>query len=53
MPQYKVMPRPGSWCRWVGEQGREGVVGYRGFSKGKLGKGIAFEIQMMKISNKN
>jgi hypothetical protein len=35
---------------WVGEQG-EGE-GYRGFSEGKLGKEITFEIQIKKISNK-
>jgi hypothetical protein len=29
----------GSW--WVGEQGE---AGYRGFSEGKLGKGITFEM---------
>jgi hypothetical protein len=36
------MPEPGSWTRWVGEQG-EGRED-RGFSEGKLGKGITFEM---------
>jgi hypothetical protein len=36
------MPGPGSESRWVGEQGKGG--GYRGFSEGKHGKGIIFEI---------
>ena len=43
------MPGPGSWSGWVGEQ-RDGEGG-RGFSEGKLGKGITFEIQIKKISN--
>jgi hypothetical protein len=33
---------PGSASVWVGVQGEGG--GYRGFSKRKLGKGIAFEM---------
>jgi hypothetical protein len=32
---------------------RGGVGGDRGFSERKLGKGITFEMQMKKISNKN
>jgi hypothetical protein len=29
MPQYRVMPGPGSRSGWVGEQGRgEGIVGF-------------------------
>jgi hypothetical protein len=42
MPQYRGMPGPGSLCVWVVEQG-EGR-GDRGFSGGKPGKGIAFEM---------
>jgi hypothetical protein len=36
------MPGPGSGSGWVGEQGEVG--GDRGFSEGKLGKGITFEM---------
>jgi hypothetical protein len=36
------MPVAGSWNGWVGEQG-EGEED-RGFSEGKLGKGITFEM---------
>jgi hypothetical protein len=42
MPQYRAMSQPGSRSRWVGEQG-EGVRD-RGFSEGKSGKGITFEM---------
>jgi hypothetical protein len=42
MPQYRGMPGTGSRSGWVGEQGEEGRD--RGFSEGKLGKGITFEI---------
>jgi hypothetical protein len=42
MPQYRGMPGPGSGSGWVGEQGERG--GDRGFSEGKLGKGITFEM---------
>jgi hypothetical protein len=42
MPQYRGMPGPGSGSWWVGEQEEGG--GDRGFSKGKLGKGIIFEM---------
>jgi hypothetical protein len=45
------MPGPGSRSGWVGEQG-EGR-GDRGFSEGKPGKRITFEMQIKKISNKN
>jgi hypothetical protein len=41
MPQYKGMLGPGSGNGWVGEQGEEED---RGFSEGKLGKGITFEM---------
>ena len=34
--------RPGSRSGWVGEQGEQGRD--RGFSEGKLGKGITFEV---------
>jgi hypothetical protein len=40
--QYRSIPGPESGSRWVGEK-REGGWD-RGFSKGKLGKGITFEI---------
>jgi hypothetical protein len=40
MPQYGGMPGPGSRSGWVGEQGE--VVGDRGFSERKLGKGITY-----------
>jgi hypothetical protein len=42
VPQYRGMPGPGSRSGWVGEQEEGG--GDRGFSEGKLGKGIAFEM---------
>jgi hypothetical protein len=42
MSQYKGMPGPGSRSGWVGEQ-REGGED-RGFSEGKLGKGITLEM---------
>jgi hypothetical protein len=42
MPEYRGMPGPGIGSGWVGEQGERG--GYRGFSRRKLGKGIAFEM---------
>jgi hypothetical protein len=38
MPQYRGLPESG----WVGEQGEQGS--YRGFSEGKLGKGIENEM---------
>jgi hypothetical protein len=36
------MPGPGSGSGWVGEYREQG--GDRGFSEGKLGKGITFEM---------
>jgi hypothetical protein len=36
------MPGPGTGNRWVGEQQEGGRD--RGFSEGKLGKGITFEM---------
>jgi hypothetical protein len=42
MPQYGEMPGPGSGSGWVGEQG-EGRRD-RGFSEGKPGKEITFEM---------
>jgi hypothetical protein len=36
------MPELGSRSGWAGEQGKGG--GDRGFSEGKLGKGITFEM---------
>jgi hypothetical protein len=44
MPQYRGMPGPRSGSGWVGEQGRGRV-------KGTFG--IAFEMYIKKISNKN
>jgi hypothetical protein len=41
-PQYRGMPGQGIEVEWVGEQGEGG--GDRGFSEGKLGKGITFEM---------
>ena len=51
MSQYREMPGPGRRSGWLGEQA-EGE-GNTGFSEKKLGKGIAFEMSMKKISNKN
>jgi hypothetical protein len=42
MPQFVRRPGPGSCSRWVGEQGEGGEDG--GFSQGKLGKAITFEM---------
>ena len=42
MPQFGGMPGPESGSGWVGEQGEGGRD--RGFSEGKLGKGIIFEM---------
>jgi hypothetical protein len=42
MPQYRGMPGPGSRSGWIGEQGEGGEN--RGFSEGKPGKGITFEM---------
>jgi hypothetical protein len=42
MSQYGGMLGPGSGNGWVGEQRQVG--GDRGFSEGKLGKGIRFEM---------
>jgi hypothetical protein len=50
MPQYRGMPGPRSGSGWVGEQGEVGEN--RGFSERKIGKGITFEMQIKKISNK-
>jgi hypothetical protein len=41
--QYRGLPGPGSQSGWVGEQGEE-VGRDRRCSKGKLGKGITFEM---------
>jgi hypothetical protein len=49
MPQYRGIPGPGSASGWVGEQGEGGWN--RGFSEGKPGKEITFEISIKKISN--
>jgi hypothetical protein len=42
MPQYRGMPGPGSRSGWVGDHGEREED--RGFSEGKLGKGITFEM---------
>jgi hypothetical protein len=42
MPQYRGNARTRNRSGWVEEQGKG--RGYRGFSEGKLGKGITFEI---------
>jgi hypothetical protein len=42
MPQYRGMPGLERRSRWFGEQGEGGYD--RGFSEGKLGKGITFEM---------
>ena len=47
MLQHRGMPGPGNGSG-LGSRAGEG---YRGFSKRKLGKGIAFEMKMKKISN--
>jgi hypothetical protein len=49
MSQYRGIPGPGSRSGWVGEQ--EGGGEDRGFSEGKLGKGITFEMYIKKVSN--
>jgi hypothetical protein len=42
IPQYRGMSGPRNSSGWVGEQREEGED--RGFSEGKLGKGITFEM---------
>jgi hypothetical protein len=42
MTQCRLMPGPGSWSGWVGKQEEAGWD--RGFSEGKPGKGITFEM---------
>jgi hypothetical protein len=42
MPQYRGLAGPGSQIGWVGEPGERRRC--RGFSKGKLGKGITFKM---------
>jgi hypothetical protein len=42
MTQCRGMPGPGRGSGWVDEHGEWG--GDRGFSEGKLGKGITFEM---------
>jgi hypothetical protein len=46
MHQYRGMPGPGSRSGQVDEKGEEG--GDSGFSEGKPGKGITFEMQIKK-----
>jgi hypothetical protein len=45
------MPGPGNRSGWFVEHGVGG--GDRGFSEGKVGRGIIFGMQIKKISNKN
>ena len=49
MPQSKGIPGLGSRSGWVVDQGEEGCD--RGFSEGKPGKGITFEMYIKKVSN--
>jgi hypothetical protein len=42
MPYYRRMPGPGNRSGWVSKQEERG--GDRGFSEGKLGKGITFDM---------
>jgi hypothetical protein len=42
MPQYRGMPKPGSWSGEVGEQGEE--EGDSEFLEGKLGEEITFQM---------
>jgi hypothetical protein len=44
MPPCKGLPVPGSRSGWVGDQEEGGGNRWRGFSWGKPGKGIAFEM---------
>jgi hypothetical protein len=44
MLQCRGMPGPGSRSGWVGEQGEGEGNRRRGFSEGKPGMGITFEI---------
>jgi hypothetical protein len=50
MLQCRERPGPGSRSGWVGEQGQEGRD--RGILEGKRRKGITFEMEIRKISNK-
>jgi hypothetical protein len=54
-PVKVLCPNIGKWTRngrgWVVEQGKGRRD--RGFSEGKLGKGITLELRIKKISNKN
>jgi hypothetical protein len=42
MPLYRGIPGPGRRSGWVGDQGKGRRD--RGFSEGKLGKGLTFEM---------
>jgi hypothetical protein len=44
MPQCRGMPGPGSRSELIGEQGEVGGNRGRGFSEGKPGTGITFEM---------
>jgi hypothetical protein len=44
MPQYRGMPGPGMRVGGLGSRGRGEGIGDRGFSEGKLRKGITFEM---------
>ena len=51
MPRCRGMPGEQSGNGWVSGQGEGGWD--NGFLEGKLEKGITFEMQVKKISNKN
>jgi hypothetical protein len=50
MPQYRGLSGPGMGEGGLGSRGKSGRD--REFSEGKLGKGIIFEMQIKKLSNK-
>ena len=47
MPQFRGMPGPGRGSGWFREYGQGSE--HRGFSKGKTGKRITFEMYIRKI----
>jgi hypothetical protein len=52
MPQFREMTGPGSRSGWVGEW-EWGRGCDRGFSEGKRGKGITFEMSIKKLIKKS
>jgi hypothetical protein len=44
MSQYRGIPGPGMGVGGLGNRGMGEGIGDRGFSEGKLGKGITFEV---------